>query len=72
MPNLHENTAVYEALRRPVGIMICTDCGEVADFTVPDALERALDEVAAQVERTEGFRSTHHRLDLFGRCAACH
>ena len=36
MPNLHENTAVYEALRRPVGIMICTDCGAEPDYAWQD------------------------------------
>jgi Fe2+ or Zn2+ uptake regulation protein len=52
--------------------LICTSCGSVADFTVPDPLERSLEAVTARVAETTGFAPDHHRLDLFGRCAACH
>jgi Fe2+ or Zn2+ uptake regulation protein len=52
--------------------LICTSCGSVADFTVPDSLERSLDAVVGRVAETTGFTPDHHRLDLFGRCAACH
>ena len=52
--------------------LICTSCGAVADFTAPDGLERSVEALAAEVAATAGFAADHHRLDLFGRCAACH
>lgn len=52
--------------------LICTSCGSVADFTAPDGLERSLEALVQQVAGASGFAADHHRLDLFGRCAACH
>ena len=52
--------------------LICTACGSVADFTVSDRLERSLETVMETVADTTGFAPDHHRLDLVGRCAACH
>ncbi|MCB0986158.1 MAG: transcriptional repressor [Microthrixaceae bacterium] len=51
--------------------LICTECGTVLDFTVPDALEADLAAVTAEVASATGFRTRHHRLDLLGRCADC-
>ncbi len=51
--------------------LICTGCGQVADFTVDDALERSLEAAMREVAATTGFAPAHHRLDLLGRCAAC-
>lgn len=51
--------------------LICTSCGTVIDFTVPDALEADLAVAVAEVARATGFRAEHHRLDLLGRCADC-
>ena len=46
--------------------MICLDCGRIYEFS--DAqLERAQE---AAVRRA-GFRSTSHRLNVFGTCARC-
>ena len=45
---------------------ICTNCGSV--FDVDDA---GLAEVLARIAARSGFRVTNHRLELFGRCAAC-
>ena len=52
--------------------LICTNCGMVTDFTVSDRLERSLEAAMERVAETSGFRPDHHRLDLFGRCSACH
>lgn len=52
--------------------LICTRCGSVADFTVPDPLEQEIDALVAEVATVAGFAADHHRLDLYGRCAACH
>jgi Fe2+ or Zn2+ uptake regulation protein len=43
----------------------------VADFTVPAAVETALEAALARVARAQGFAGEHHRLDLVGRCADC-
>lgn len=50
---------------------ICTSCGAVGDFTVPDALERELDAVLRRVARKQRFRAEGHRLDLVGLCPTC-
>jgi Fur family ferric uptake transcriptional regulator len=46
--------------------MICLDCGKIIEFS-DEELERAQE---AAVRRT-GFRSTSHRLNVFGTCARC-
>ncbi len=51
--------------------LICLQCGAVADFTVPAAVEEALEVALARVAGSVGFSSEHHRLDLVGRCANC-
>ncbi len=51
--------------------LICSSCGDVADFTVDPALEVLLAEAAQRVGADTGFRTAHHRLDLVGTCAGC-
>ena len=51
--------------------LVCSRCGIVRDFTVPDTLEDELDRALSRVARTNGFDADHHRLDLIGRCATC-
>ncbi|MGE3621235.1 MAG: Fur family transcriptional regulator [Acidimicrobiia bacterium] len=51
--------------------LICSRCGDVADFTVGAALEADLDQALTDVARDSGFQVAHHRLDLVGTCAAC-
>jgi Fe2+ or Zn2+ uptake regulation protein len=51
--------------------LICSSCGSVEDFVVPDPLEAAIARLVDEVDASTGFRSDHHRLDLFGRCARC-
>ena len=51
--------------------LICSTCGSVQDFTVPTALERAIDAASHAVADGAGFVLAHHNLDLIGRCAAC-
>lgn len=43
--------------------LICLDCGKVLEFENPE-IESIQDKIAIQY----GFRLTHHRLDLYGRC----
>ena len=51
--------------------LVCSRCGTVRDFTVPDSLEHELDRALVRVARSFGFDAQHHRLDLVGRCASC-
>jgi len=51
--------------------LICSTCGDVADFALSSRfeaiLDRALNEAAEEVE----FSVEAHRLDLVGTCAEC-
>jgi Fe2+ or Zn2+ uptake regulation protein len=51
--------------------LICSVCGSVSDFTVPDDLEATLHRALGRVASRTRFAVEHHRLDLVGRCAAC-
>jgi len=51
--------------------LICTMCGRVTDFVVPEALERQIDSDLAEIARSHGFRTEQHQLDLIGRCRGC-
>jgi Fe2+ or Zn2+ uptake regulation protein len=51
--------------------LICSSCGEVADFAVSDAVERDLEVALHRAAQRAGFQVSGHRLDLVGTCAAC-
>ncbi|MPY92399.1 MAG: hypothetical protein GEV08_04800 [Acidimicrobiia bacterium] len=51
--------------------LICSRCGAVRDFTVPDALEADLERTLRATATSNDFDADHHRLDLVGVCAAC-
>lgn len=51
--------------------LICTGCGAVEDFTVPNELEELVDRASGAVAREQRWAVEHHRLDLVGRCPAC-
>lgn len=51
--------------------LICTECGDVADFTVPERLERSLEALTRTVRGETGFAAENHRLDFLGLCAEC-
>jgi Fur family ferric uptake transcriptional regulator len=51
--------------------LICSSCGEVADFTVPAAVEEQLEAALAKAARRAGFQPSGHRLDLVGTCSGC-
>ena len=51
--------------------LICTGCGAVQDFTVPNELEELIDRAAHAVACQQKWTVDHHRLDLVGRCATC-
>lgn len=45
---------------------ICDDCGTVAEFSDPDALDRVVD-----AARRAGFEPVKPVIELHGRCADC-
>ena len=51
--------------------LVCSGCGEVADFAVDASLEAELERVLAAAARDARYEIEHHRLDLVGRCASC-
>jgi Fur family ferric uptake transcriptional regulator len=51
--------------------LICASCGRVEDVPASAGLERSVAAAAAQITRTTGFRTKHHRLDLVGVCESC-
>lgn len=46
--------------------MICTECSKIIEFNHP-LIEKFQEEVAKQ----HGFKITHHKLDMFGKCSKC-
>ncbi|MFP3901059.1 MAG: Fur family transcriptional regulator [Acidimicrobiia bacterium] len=51
--------------------LVCSGCGEVEDFTVPDGLESDIDAALRRIASRRGFAVDHHRLDLVGACVRC-
>lgn len=51
--------------------LICSDCGDVVDFSLDDTFETTLDTALHAAAQKLGFTVNAHRLDLFGTCAQC-
>jgi Fe2+ or Zn2+ uptake regulation protein len=51
--------------------LICTQCGQVADFTVSPEVEEALGRALSRAAEDAGFTTAAHRLDLVGQCRRC-
>ncbi len=51
--------------------LICSVCGSVVDFTLPDEVESLVDGELNSAAKRLGFTGDHHRLDLVGRCSDC-
>lgn len=51
--------------------LICTECGAVADFTLPEDMERHLGTALHAASTRAAFNGVHHRLDIIGVCARC-
>jgi Fe2+ or Zn2+ uptake regulation protein len=50
---------------------ICSTCGAVDDFTLPAAVEAALDTALTRIASRARFVPGSHQLDLLGVCAGC-
>ena len=51
--------------------LICTDCGDVADFSLDGRTESGLDRALHKAAAAMGFEIEAHRLDLLGICKSC-
>ncbi|MET0901767.1 MAG: Fur family transcriptional regulator [Acidimicrobiales bacterium] len=60
-----------EDLTRHHHHLICSMCGGVTDFEVPDAVELDLERALDRVAKRSGFTVRTHRLDLVGTCSGC-
>jgi Fe2+ or Zn2+ uptake regulation protein len=50
---------------------LCTECGAVEDFVIPDHVESALESALTAGLASSGFDPSGHRLDVLGVCASC-
>jgi len=46
--------------------LICTGCGLIVEFENDE-----IEQLQLAVARKHGFRVTHHKMELYGRCADC-
>jgi Fe2+ or Zn2+ uptake regulation protein len=51
--------------------MVCTECGSVVDFELPEAFEVQLDAVLTKAAQEGRFDPADHQLDVIGTCADC-
>jgi Fe2+ or Zn2+ uptake regulation protein len=51
--------------------LVCTGCGEVRDFTIPEQLEEELERTLRRIAKRNNYEADVHRLDLVGLCPDC-
>lgn len=51
--------------------LICTRCGDVADFSLDSRTESGLDKALQRAADDAGFSIDTHRLDILGTCTGC-
>jgi len=70
----NDDFARYELAEQLTGHhhhLICSCCGDVADFSLDTPIEATLDHALQQVAKQAGFTADAHRLDLLGTCGRC-
>jgi len=67
----HAHFELAEHLTEHHHHLICEGCGTVADVTLPDAVEAAMDRTFDEVAAVSGFTPEHHAVDIYGTCADC-
>lgn len=70
----HDEFARFELAEELTGHhhhLICSECGTVEDVPASAGLEQSVHDAVAQIKRSTGFDTEHHRIDLVGRCARC-
>jgi Fur family ferric uptake transcriptional regulator len=51
--------------------LVCSVCGSVEDVPASAHLEASLADAVDEIDRSTGFTTDHHRIDLIGRCRDC-
>ena len=51
--------------------IICTNCGDIADFSLPSSVEDSLNLSLRKAASEVSFNIDNHRLDALGVCASC-
>lgn len=51
--------------------IICTSCGDIADFALPSSLEKSLNLFLRKAANKVSFNIDNHRLDALGVCVSC-
>ena len=51
--------------------LICSECGDVADYVVAPSVERRIEQAVEAIADETGFRIEGHRFDLIGHCQVC-
>ncbi len=51
--------------------MICTNCGDIADFSLPSSAEENLNLSLRKAAKDVSFNIDSHRLDSLGTCVSC-
>lgn len=67
----HAHFELAEHLTEHHHHLICESCGTVADVTLPDRVEAAMDRTFHEVAEASGFTPEHHAVDIYGTCASC-
>ena len=67
----HGHYELAEQLTQHHHHLICDGCGSVADVTLPDHIEHAMDDSFVAVAELFGFVPERHAVDIFGRCEQC-
>ena len=63
-----EGVMRYDANTAPHANLICTSCGQIADF---DGCQELLEALRERTGRSAGFSLQQERVDLLGVCASC-
>lgn len=67
----HAHFELAEDLTEHHHHLICEQCGTVADVTLPDEVEAAMDHTFQAVAGAAGFTPAHHAVDIYGTCGDC-
>ena len=51
--------------------IICNNCGDINDFSLPPNIEKSLDLSLQKAAKETSFDIDNHRLDVLGTCTSC-
>jgi len=51
--------------------IICNNCGDINDFSLPPNIEKSLDLSLQKAAKKTSFDIDNHRLDVLGTCTSC-